>query len=95
METPKIDASDDASGFWRVVGQAVDNQDFLNTIKRNSKESEEDWRKRLETLGEGIQLNTKDLEALIKQYNGKTIIDLIYDCKYNWPPDVLSASYRT
>lgn len=89
-----MDAPDDASGFWRVVGRAVDNQDFLNKIKRDIKENEEDWRRRLETLGEGIQLNSKDLDALIQQHNGKTIIDLIEQCKSNWPP-VVYASYRT
>jgi hypothetical protein len=94
METPKIDASDDASGFWKVVGRAVDDQEFLNTIKRDSKESEEDWSKRLETLGEGMQLNPEDIKALIKPYDGKTIIDLIHECKSGWP-DVVSASYRT
>jgi hypothetical protein len=87
-------APDDASGFWRVVGQAVDTDSFLSKIKRESKESEEDWRKRLETVGEGIQLSPEDIDALTKQHDGKTIIDLIAECKYKWPP-VHNASYRT
>jgi hypothetical protein len=85
--------SNDASGFWTVVGQAVDTPDFLERVRRQPKESDEDYRKRLEALKD-VQLSAEDVKALLESYDGKTIIDLIAECKSTWPGPV-SASYRT
>lgn len=91
-------APENAIGFWWVVGRAVDNGEFLQGIKRRSGESDQDWRRRLESPGDGVRLNIRDLDALVRQHNGKTIIDLIEECKSGWPdptPPSTQGSYRT
>jgi hypothetical protein len=85
-------------GFWYVVGRAVDNAGFLTGIKRHNGESDEAWRNRLKNPGDNVRLNPEDLDALTRQYNGKTIIDLIEQCKSSWPDPTApspQASYRT
>lgn len=87
-------ASGNAVGFWLVVGRAVDNEGFLSGIKKRNEESNENWRRRLEGLRvDNARLNRDDIDALTRQWNGMTIIDLIAQCKSGWASP--QASYRT
>jgi hypothetical protein len=82
---------DDATGFWIVVGRAVENPSYMQAYRKQPNESDEDYRRRLEAI-EDVELNSKDLEALIRQVKpGKTILDQIEDCKL----PISNASYRT
>ena len=77
------------------MGRAVDSQDYLEEYKKQDKESDEDYRKRLQAIKD-VGLNEKDLDALVKQVkSGKTILDLIKECIQNWPSEIPRASYRT
>jgi len=86
-------------GFWRIVGRAVDNQQFLNAIKRNPGEDVNAWQARITPAINNVDpppvtpLHNDDWQALKREYNGKTIIDLIYECKNGWA--TTAGSYRT
>jgi hypothetical protein len=90
--------NNDPSGFWKFVGRAVDNQGFLDSIGRQSGENVANWRTRIARMPDvaSLGLIDEDIDALFKEYNGKTIIDLLRECKSNWPSGPSAyGSFRT